>query len=208
MKSLSRGDFSEQFDVSRETMQRIDFHVALLAKWNPRINLVSRDSIANVWHRHVADCAQLWRLRPTRCAVWLDLGSGGGFPGLVIAAFAAEEPGTLVRMVESDERKSAFLSTVIREADLPAEVLTSRIEELPKQYADVVSARALASLSDLLGMTEKYRRGDGIGLFPKGRTVHKEIEDASRIWRFAPRIHPSRTDAEAGIVEIGALDRV
>lgn len=208
MKSLSRSDVEEHFGVSRETMHRLDTHVRLLNKWNPRINLVSRDSLAGVWHRHVADSAQLWLHRPKDCRVWLDLGSGGGFPGLVVAAFATGTTDLLVRLVEADARKAAFLLEVIRGAELQAEVVNERIESLPVQMADVVSARALAPLSTLLDVTSKLRRQDGIGLFPKGRTVHKELDDASRAWRFEARIHPSLTDAEAGIVEIGALNRV
>jgi 16S rRNA (guanine527-N7)-methyltransferase len=205
---LTREGFKDAFDVSRETMDRLDIHVALLAKWNPRINLVSRETLAGVWHRHVADSAQLWRLRPSHAQIWLDLGSGAGFPGLVIAAFASELPETRVRLVESDARKSAFLATVVREANLPAEVITARVEELDPQQADVVSARALAPLFTLLQMTTRHRRTDGIALFPKGRTVHKEIMEARGAWRFEPRVHPSLTDLAAGIVEVGALDRV
>lgn len=208
MKSLSRSDVEEHFRVSRETMHRLDTHVHLLNKWNPRINLVSRDSLAGVWHRHVADSAQLWLHCPKDCRVWLDLGSGGGFPGLVVAAFATGTTDLLVRLVEADARKAAFLAEVVRRADLQAEVVNERIESLPVQMADVVSARALAPLSTLLDVTSKLRRQGGIGLFPKGRTVHKELDDASRAWRFEARIHPSLTDAEAGIVEIGALNRV
>jgi len=205
---LGREGVERRFDVSRETMARLDIHATLLAKWNPRINLVSRDSLDELWHRHIADSAQLWPMCPRGARLWLDLGSGAGFPGLVIAAFAAEAPGLTVRLVESDARKSAFLASVIREADLRAEVITARIENLPPQSADIVSARALAPLKSLLAMTENHRRPDGIGLFPKGRTVHKEVEEAARTWRFAPVVHPSLTDPAAGIVEIGVLDRV
>lgn len=205
---FSREGFEQRFDVSRETMARLDRHVALLARWNPRINLVSRDSLPEIWHRHIADSAQLWLRRPPEARLWLDLGSGAGFPGLVIAAFATETPGLTVRLIESDARKAAFLATVIRDADLPAEVVTDRIEDLAPQSADVISARALAPLASLLAMTENHRRPGGIGLFPKGRTVHKEVEEAARAWRFAPVVHPSLTDPAAGIVEIGVLDRV
>ena len=206
--SLTRDSVERRCDVSRETMRRLDIHAALLAKWTPRINLVSRASVPDLWHRHIADTAQLWCLRPPSARLWLDLGSGAGFPGLVIAAFAAETPSLTVRLIESDVRKSAFLNTVILEAALPAEVVTARIEDVSAQSADVLSARALAPLSALLAMTEKHRRSDGIGLFPKGRTVHKELEEASRSWRFAPVLHPSLTDPTAAIVEIGVLERV
>ena len=189
-------------------MRRLEAHLALLEKWNPRINLVSRATLADPWTRHFADSAQLWALRPAGARLWLDLGAGAGFPGLVIAAFAAEQaPGLAVRLVESDQRKAAFLATVARSAGLPAEVVSRRIEDLPPQEADVVSARALAPLGTLLGMVEKHRRPGGIGLFPKGETVHKEIADASALWRFDHNIYPSLTDARAAVVEIGAIER-
>lgn len=206
---MTTAEFRDAFDVSRETLARLEAHLALLAKWNPRINLVSKASLADPWTRHIADSAQLWRLRPREPRLWLDLGSGAGFPGLVIAALALEAtPGLEVRLVESDQRKAAFLREVIRTAGLPATVLDRRVEALPPQAADVVSARALAPLADLLAMVEKHRRPGGIGLFPKGETVHKEIADARAHWRFDHNIHASLTEQKAAVVEIGAIDRV
>lgn len=195
-------------DVSRETLDRLAIHHRLLAQWNPRINLVSRASLSESWRRHFADSAQLWRYRPAEVRFWLDLGSGAGFPGLVIAAIGADQaPSLHVTLVESDQRKAAFLRTVIRAASLPATVLDNRIESLPPQSADVVSARALASLDALLIHAEKHRSPGGICLFPKGETVHNEVAEARRTWRFDPVIHPSLTDPRAAIVEIGALHR-
>lgn len=205
---FSRDDMRRRFNVSRETMDRLDCHARLLAKWAPRINLVSRETLPHLWTRHIADSAQLWPLQPADWTRWLDIGSGAGFPGLVIAAFAAESEGKQVRLVESDARKGAFLQAVIREAELPAQVIVARIEDLPPQAADVISARALAPLPSLLEMTEKHRKPDGISLFPKGRTVHNEIADAATTWRFSPRVHRSLTDPAAGIVEIGVVERV
>lgn len=202
-------DFRAAFDVSRETMERLQTHLALLEKWNPRINLVARGTLADAWSRHFADSAQLWRLRLPAAQRWLDLGSGAGFPGLVIAALAAEDaPGLEVRLVESDQRKAAFLREVARAAGLRAIVLDQRIENLPAQEADIVSARALAPLSELLPMLEKHRASGGIGLFPKGGTVHKELSDANEHWRFEHNIYASLIEQKAAIVEIGAIDRV
>ena len=201
--------FRRAFDVSRETMTRLEAHVALLHQWNPRINLVSASTLETVWQRHVADSAQLWRFRPAGARLWLDLGSGAGFPGLVVAAFAAADaPELTVRLVESDQRKAAFLMTVARAANLRAEILDARWQRLPPQDADVVSARALAPLSDLLAAVEKHRRPGGIGLFPKGEAVHKEVAEASQRWRFDHQLNPSRTDPRAAILEIGACERV
>ena len=206
---MNAAEFRTAFDVSRETMARLEIHLALLTRWNAKINLVSRASLEQVWDRHFADSAQLWRLRPPSARLWLDLGSGAGFPGLVIAAFAADQaPELEVHLVESDQRKAAFLETVVRTAELRATVLAERVETLAAASADVVSARALAPLGTLLEMAENHRRPGGIGLFPKGASVHKEIAEASAHWRFDHTVHASLTDPEAAIVEIGATRRV
>lgn len=195
-------------DVSRETLERLETHRRLLTHWNPRINLVSRNSLDDAWTRHFADSAQLWALRPPQARRWLDLGSGAGFPGLVIAALAAEAtPGLEVTLVEADQRKATFLATAAREMGLSVAILTERIEALPPQDADVISARALAALEKLMAFMEKHRLPNGIGLFPKGETVHKEVGDAARRWRFEHKIHASVTDPRAAIVEVGVIDR-
>lgn len=189
-------------------MQRLTQFCALLEKWNPRINLVAKSTLTNVWSRHFADSAQLWPLRPPSARTWLDLGSGAGFPGLVVAALAAEQaPDLQVRLVESDGRKAAFMATVARETNLRVRILEGRIERLPPQTADVVSARALAPLPALLEMVEKHRRAAGTALFPKGAKVHNEVAEAAAHWHFDYRIHPSLTDPQAAIVEIGAIER-
>jgi 16S rRNA (guanine527-N7)-methyltransferase len=206
---LAAAEFAAAFGVPRETMARFEAHRALLEQWNRRINLVSAASLADVWRRHVADSAQLWALCPESAGTWLDLGSGAGFPGLVIAALAADaRPGLRVSLVESDQRKAAFLEAAARAAGLAVTVLTARAAALPPQRADVVSARALAPLAELLALAEKHRKPSGICLFPKGEAVHKEVADARARWHFDLRIHPSRTDSRAAIVEIGAMRRV
>ena len=204
-----REAFQRQYDVSRETMDHLDRYLSLLTKWTARINLVSRASLREVWTRHIADSAQLWSLAPPEPAVWTDLGSGGGFPGLVIAILAREtSPKTEFHLIESDTRKCAFLGTVARECGLSVDIHATRIESATPPAADVISARALAPLPDLLAFAEKLRRPEGICLFPKGETVHKELTDASRLWRLEYRVHPSRTAEGAAIVEIGAFARV
>lgn len=201
-------EFAEHFDVSRETMKRLETHLATLERWNLRINLVGRSTLPQAWSRHFADSAQLWALRPPGGRRWLDLGSGAGFPGLVIAILAAEAaPGLAVDLVEGDQRKAAFLRAAAQAAGVRVSVHGRRIVDLPAHGADVVSARALAPLSELLPMLEKHRRAGGIGLFPKGGSVHNEIEDAALQWRFEKKIHPSLTEQKAAIVEIGAIER-
>lgn len=189
-------------------MDRLDRHLALLVKWNRRINLVAESTIANAWDRHFADSAQLWALRPADARTWLDVGAGAGFPGLVIASLAAEAaPDLSVGLAEPDQRKAAFLATVSREAGLGCTLFPDRWQSLADQQADVVSARALAPLGDLLALVEKHRRPGGLGLFLKGETVHKEIGEASLLWRFEHQIIPSRTQPKAAVLAIGACER-
>ncbi len=205
----SKTAFCRRYDVSRETLQHFEVYLFLLAKWNRRINLVSPTSLEDAWTRHVMDSAQLWPLRPNGARTWLDIGSGAGFPGLVIALLGQmDEAGLRVTLVESDQRKCAFLHAVASACDLEVGIVAGRIEGLDPLRADVVSARALAPLDTLLGYAEIHRAERGICLFPKGRTVHKEIEEARRKWLFDYRLHPSLTDPEAAIIEIGGLERV
>jgi len=138
--------------VSRETIERLKAYQALLEKWNGAINLVARSTISSFWERHVVDSAQLYSQMPVGCQNWLDAGSGGGLPGIVIAGIAKEHaPSMTVHLVESDQRKATFLRRVVETLDLNAKVSIARIEAIPVQSADVFSARALASLNVLLG---------------------------------------------------------
>jgi len=182
----SQANFAEMFDVSRETMDRLEAYAALLVKWNPKINLVAKSTIPEVWHRHMADSAQLWALAPKGAKSWMDIGSGAGFPGLVIAAIAAEKaPDLKVSLVESDRRKSVFLQSAAREMGITVEVITKRIEALEPQGVDILSARALSSLSQLLEFTTKHRKPEGVCLFPKGARVDSELTEASSCWYMA-----------------------
>ena len=187
-------------DVSRETIERLEIHHALLEKWNPRINLVSKASVTHAWRgisptrRSSGGCD-----RRGRGCGW-TLASGAGFPGLVIAAIAAEQAPELVGAAWSRATSARRRSCARPPGRLDSSVVVhdERIEDLPPQGADVVSARALAPLDVLLGYAEKHRRPGGIGLFPKGETVHKEIADAASHWRFDHNIHPSLTEARGG----------
>ena len=194
-------------DVSRETADRLATLVELVRRWNRTINLVSAGSLEDIWHRHILDSAQLWRLRPANIILWRDLGSGGGFPGLVLAILARENgASTRFELIESDQRKAAFLTTAARSLEVPVTVHAARIEDLELAPAPVISARALAPLAQLVGYAKSLRAVDGTALFPKGQTVHKEIAEAARRWSFAHRLHPSATDPRSAVVEIGAID--
>lgn len=195
-------------DVSRETEERLSHYAALLKKWSPRINLVSRASLPHLRSRHFEDSAQLHALPAHPVGHWVDLGSGGGFPGLVIAILA-QETGSPVRvtLVESDARKSAFLRTVIRETDLEATVRTERIETTAPLAADVLSARALADLSTLLGFAARHLGPDGTALFPKGATWQQELAEAQSKWQFSSCVDTSVTDPAAVILRVTGVSR-
>ncbi|WP_299780000.1 16S rRNA (guanine(527)-N(7))-methyltransferase RsmG [uncultured Roseobacter sp.] len=195
-------------NVSRETLDRLSCFHDLLTKWNPKINLVSKASLAEVWDRHIRDSAQMYPLADT-CRNWVDMGSGGGLPGLVITIIARElNPDLHVTMIESDMRKATFLRTVIRELGLTATVLTSRIEQTDPLDADVLSARALADLSSLLSFADHHLNPNGHALFFKGETWQKEVDEARKAWSFDLVSHTSKTNPNAAILEVREIKRV
>lgn len=195
-------------NVSRETNERLKIYADLLVKWNPKINLISKSSVANLWQRHFVDSAQIWSIAP-KSGYWLDIGSGGGFPGLVIAAIASDEcPSMRIGLVESDSRKATFLRTAAREMGINAEIHISRIENLAPQNADVLSARALAPLSQLCSFAERHLSTKGCAVFPKGEKAVDEIETALANWQFEVETYPSVTDKDASILKLKGISRV
>lgn len=202
-------DFAKQVNVSRETLERLEKYAALLRKWNPAINLVAKSTLDDLWSRHMLDSAQIFSLAPEDTTSWVDLGSGGGFPALVVSAMALESnPDLQMTLVESDQRKSTFLRTVIRELGLNAKVIAKRIENVSDVQAQVISARALASLGQLFDWSEAYRLPESIAIFPKGATVEKEIKEALASWGFVTEKFTSKTDSQATILKIGEIHRV
>lgn len=198
-----------QGSVSRETFERLESYVALLEKWNPAINLVSKSTLTDVWNRHIYDSVQVYRLAPPDVDIWGDLGSGGGFPGLVCAILAAENAnGSQVHLVESDGRKATFLRTVAREVGVDVVVHTERIEALEPLGADVLSARALAPLDRLLFFADMHLKKGGVALFPKGATFRGELRESLANWRFEYEECPSKTDDNSVILRIGDIERV
>lgn len=183
--------------------------VALVLRWNPRINLVSKASLPEIWDRHILDSAQIFDLAPNSAASWIDLGSGGGFPGLVVAILAAHRrPALEMTLVESDQRKAVFLRQVIRELGLRATVRTQRIEQISDLHADVVSARALAALPELLAFAAPLLAKDGTCLFAKGAGRRQEIDEARRAWGFDVVEIPSITDPAAAILKVTGVHHV
>jgi 16S rRNA (guanine527-N7)-methyltransferase len=191
-------------DLSSSALERLEALAALVRRWTERINLVSPASVPDLWTRHIADSAQLWPLATG--ATWADLGSGGGFPGLVIACLAAETGAPDVTLIESDQRKCAFLRTAGRELALPVSVLDARAEAAPPQAAAVVSARALAPLPSLLPLIVRHLAPEGVALLPKGRDWEAEL-DAARAagWRLRHEALPSRTDPSARILRVAEI---
>ena len=194
--------------VSRETLDRLEQLESRLRKWNPAINLVSKASLENAWMRHIVDSAQLYSLG-NRNGPWLDIGSGGGFPGLVIACIAEGQGEDFpVTLIESDQRKATFLRQTAIELAPNTRVLAQRIESAEPQQAATLSARALADLRTLLAFADRHLATDGIALFPKGATWQQEVEEARKDWHFDLVVHPSATDPAGAILAVKALSHV
>ena len=195
--------------VSRETAARLDRFVALLLTWQRSINLVAASTVPTLWTRHVSDSLQLLSLAP-EARTWLDLGSGGGFPGLALACALADTPGCRVDLVESNARKAALLREAARILCLPAVVHCARIEEFVLRWseaADVVTARALAPLPRLLGYAAPVLEKGAQGLFPKGQDVEVELTEATKSWNIVAELVPSLTDPRGRIVVVRRAER-
>jgi 16S rRNA (guanine527-N7)-methyltransferase len=188
--------------VSRETWARLQQFVDLLLRWQRSTNLIASSTIPRVWTRHVADSLQLLALAP-HARRWVDLGAGGGFPGLVIACALAEKPGAQVHLVESVQKKAAFLRAAASELPLPAIVHATRIEDFvsaANDPFDVVTARALAPLDRLIGYAIPLLKNGAIGVFPKGQDVEAELTQAAKSWTIDADLVPSKTDPRSRIV--------
>lgn len=194
--------------VSRETLERLDRLVAALLTWQKTTNLIAPSTVRHLWTRHIADSLQLLALAPD-ARVWVDLGSGGGFPGMVVACALVERPGAAVHLVESNAKKAAFLREAQRLTGAPAIVHAERIERFAKQFqapVDVVTARALAPLSDLLALSAPLLARNSVqGLFLKGRDAEAELHEAAKSWMMDVTLIPSRTDPYGRIIAVQAL---
>lgn len=195
--------------VSDGTMLLLRQHLDHLLRWNGTINLVAKSTLSDAWVRHIADSAQLVPLAQVRPDHWADLGSGAGFPGLVVAVILAERsPQTRVTLVESDRRKATFLREAVRHLGLKSVVLADRIETARPLCADVVSARALAPLDRLIPLTARHLVRDGTALFLKGAKVDSELASARVAWSFLLERLPSQTDPTAEILRLKGLNHV
>ena len=192
--------------VSRETFDRIEVFETEFQKWSTRINLAAPSTLDTLWQRHILDSAQLSFLKPDATA-WLDLGSGGGFPGAVMALLLRDRPRAKIDLVESNNKKAAFLKTVLSALGAPATVHVCRIEDSVVRVGmpEIVTARALAPLPKLLGLASPWLENGAIGLFHKGRDYSAEVTESRYGWDFDLVEHQSRIDPESRILEISGL---
>jgi len=207
---MTPADFQKATHCSAAALARLETYAGLITKWQKAINLVAPKTLPELWSRHFLDSAQLLEHAPEGTTRWLDLGSGGGFPGLVIAALSQAH----VHLVESDQRKSAFLREAARAMNVPATVHVKRIEAVDAAQLhqamggppQVISARALAPLTELIGLAQPLGNADTVYLFPKGRSAEDELTEARRYWTIpvADKL-PSRTDPEASILRLQGL---
>jgi len=205
--AANRARALELCPVSRETLERLDLLVAELRRWQRVKNLVGPATLDRVWTRHVADSLQLLDCAPD-ARLWLDLGSGAGFPGLVLALAAPERtPGAVVHLIESNSRKCAFLRHAARLTGAGAVVHEGRIEDEVARLSgvDIVTARAVAPLTQLLAWLQPALKTGAIGLFPKGREVEAELTVAAKSWTYGADLLPSRTDSDGRIVRVRSL---
>lgn len=198
-----------ELDVSRETLDALKYFEDLVVLWNPAINLISNSSVSDLWSRHIVDSAQLFLFTLPDEGLWLDVGSGGGFPGIVVSIVAKElAPSLRVILVESDNRKCVFLRTVIRELGLSVKVINDRIENVKLDDVVYLSARALRNLNSLLLMVENNVSRETVCVFPKGRSYKKELAESQKNWKFDFNLIDSNTSEDSKVIVLKGLERV
>jgi 16S rRNA (guanine527-N7)-methyltransferase len=200
---LSPEACGELLNVSRETLQRLLIYVDLLRNWTARINLVAPSSLEDIWRRHILDCGQLQKLVPPSTQTLVDIGSGAGLPGLVLAILGVKG----VTLIESDQRKCAFLREAARRTETTVAIQARRVEEIPPFPADVITARAVASLPNLLDHASRFIADHSICLLLKGRTAGEELTEARKSWRMSITEHGSTSDPFGVILLVERLSR-
>jgi 16S rRNA (guanine527-N7)-methyltransferase len=200
---LGPAGFAEIVPVSRETLSRLEAYAVLLTQWSARINLVGRDTLPDLWRRHILDSAQLRPLVPQSARSLIDLGSGAGFPGLVLAILGV--PG--VELVEADSRRCAFLREAARITEAKLTIRPCRIEAVPPHPADVVTARACAPLDRLLDLSRPFLAPDTVCLFPKGERVEEELTLARKRWTMSVSVEQSLSDRRGVILRLQQVVR-
>jgi 16S rRNA (guanine527-N7)-methyltransferase len=195
--------------VSRETESRLDRYVDLLRQWQAKTNLVAPSTLPTLWTRHISDSLQLLALAPS-AKIWADLGSGGGFPGIVLACALAETPGALIHLIERNAKKAAFLREALRVTNSPGQIHLADIGESVDRITgavDCVTARAVAPLHQLIGFTEPLVRKGAKALFLKGQDVEAELTEATKYWNIKPHLHSGLTGGHGWIVELDSIER-
>jgi 16S rRNA (guanine527-N7)-methyltransferase len=200
---MTPDEFAAETGVSRETLARLEAYAALLTQWAPRINLVAASTLPDLWRRHLLDSAQLWPLVPAGARSLIDLGSGAGFPGLVLAIMG----GPAVELVEADARKSAFLREAARVTETPVAIRNTRIDSVPRHVVDVVTARGCAALDRLLPWAQCFIGPQTLCLFPKGEQAEQELAIAERAWDMNVTTLPSSTDPRGVILCLRGVAR-
>ncbi len=207
MATYGPDEFGNDFNVSRETLKQLICYADLLTKWQKQINLVGPKTVPDLWKRHFSDSAQLCALAPDNWTSWIDFGSGAGFPGLVVALMS-QVPGRQVHLIESNGKKASFLREVARATGAPVIVHQERVEKISPFSVDVLSARACASLLDLLDYAEPFLPDTPTLLFPKGQDVGVELMECSKCWNIDLDKFPSQTDAGGVVLRIRKAVRV
>jgi 16S rRNA (guanine527-N7)-methyltransferase len=200
---LSAEAFAEQLDVSRETLQRLTVYLDLLRRWQPAINLVGPATLADPWRRHFLDSAQLAAHLPPATTNLVDLGSGAGFPGMVLALLGVRG----VHLIEADRRKAEFLRAVARSTGAPVTIHAARIERMRGWPAEVIVARALAPLPRLLELAERFLTADSVCLFLKGESVAGELTNARVSWHMALEMWPSLSGPTGVVLQLRGIRR-
>lgn len=204
--SFGPAEFQAATGADARAMADMEAYLALLEEWSGRMNLVGPSALQAFWGRHAFDSAQLLAIEPA-AARWLDVGTGAGLPGLVLAILGRGRPGMTVQLVESLTKRVTFLHEVVHRLDLPATVVHGRVEAAPVQAVEVVTARAVAPLPRLLEHTAHLLRGGATGLFLKGRNVEAEVDEALQSWRFDYALSPSQSDPEGRILRVWSVRR-
>jgi 16S rRNA (guanine527-N7)-methyltransferase len=195
--------------VSRETEARLDRFIDLLLTWQAKTNLVSPSTLPVLWSRHISDSLQLLALAPS-ARIWVDFGSGGGFPGMVLACALADTPGAVVHLIERNGKKAGFLREALRVTGASAVVHLADIEDSVDRLegpVDCVTARAVAPLHQLIDLAEPLIKRGAKALFLKGQDVEVELTEATKYWNIAPQLHSSRTGGHGWIVELDQIER-
>jgi len=204
--TITREKFLLDFAVSREATAKFDCYVALLGDWQTRMNLVAPSTLPQIWSRHFYDSAQLFPLLPAKTNRLADIGAGAGFPGMVLALLAADAGRAIeIHLVESIQKKAAFLHAVAEALELPVIIHATRTEQIGALPMDVVTARALAGLPDLFRLVQPFKQSETVFFFLKGAKAAEELTEAHRNWHFTCQNIPSRTDSSGHILRIEQL---